>query len=172
MRIIATLLAAFFVLAHASAAERKGEIARAIANANSISLLSLEPGENGSLDSEGVCAGYCYFGWPALGQTAVSHSAARSLRKALSAWVSAPEPEAVALCFNPRHGVRLQADGHTYDFVVCFECEQAQVFKDSAPDPIATLNYNGNQAAWDALLSSAKVPLAAPAESDGNAIAN
>ena len=170
MRIIATVLAASLVLAaaHASVADRKGEIAQAIAHAKSISLLSLEPGENGSRDSEGKCAGYCYFGWPVLGQTVVSPSAASSVRKALSAWVSAPEPEAVALCFEPRHGVRLHADGHTYDFVVCFECEQTQVFKDSSPDPIATLSYAGSQAAWDALLSSAKVPLATPAESDGS----
>jgi hypothetical protein len=164
------ILGTTFLLAiatHASAAKNEIEIAQAIAHANSAILISLEPGENGSWDSEGECAGHCYFGWPVLGQTDAEPIVGNSIRKELSAWVAAPEPDAVALCFNPRHGVRVQADGHTYDFLVCFECEQAQVFKDSNPDPIATLYYSGSQSDWDALLSAAKVPLAAPVESDG-----
>jgi len=164
--ILATLLIAFTT--EALAAAGKGEIAQAIASAKTVALLSLEPGEAGSRDSDGECAGYCYFGWPVLGQTTASPAAAKSIRKALSAWAAAPAPNAVAMCFNPRHGVRVQANGHTYDFVVCFECEQTQVFKDSASDPIATFYYKGRQADWDTMLSAANVPLATPADSDGS----
>ena len=164
---VTALIALLAIVATDSiAGERKTEIAQAVAHATTISLLSLEPGENGIRDSEGECAGDCYFGWPVLGQAMVSPDAASSVRKALSAWVDAPEPDAVALCFNPRHGVRLQADGHTYDFVVCFECAQTQVFGDSDPEPIGTLFYAGNQATWDILLSAAGVPLAAQEDSD------
>lgn len=28
----------------------------------------------------------------------------------------------LALCFEPRHGLRIVADGRTHDFVVCYEC--------------------------------------------------
>jgi hypothetical protein len=170
MKTIAVILAAilFAIATQASAAEGKDEIAHAVSNAKSVAILSLEPGQNGSRDLDGACAGYCYFGWPVLGQAAASSGSAKTILRDLSAWAAAPEPDAVAACFNPRHGVRVLANGHTYDFVVCFECAQAQVFKDSAAHPIAHFYYNASQESWDKLLSSAGVPLAAPAESDGS----
>ena len=146
------------------AAADEGELARALANPESVTLLSLEPGPDGARDSEGACAGSCYFGWPVLGQVAPSSAAAKFLRADLSAWVAAPEPEAIAMCFNPRHGVRVVANGHTYDFVVCFECARTEVFKDSAAEPIAYLYYGADQGAWDAILSSARIPLASSAD--------
>ena len=161
--------ALIFVFAfQAWGANPKTEIALALAGAKSVSLLSLEPGESGSRDSDGACAGYCYFGWPVLGQTVTSPTVSASIRKDLSAWLAAPAPEAVALCFNPRHGIRVVANGHIYDFVVCFQCSQAEVFKDSAAEPIAHLFYYGSSKKWDLLLSSAHVPLASPAVTDGS----
>jgi len=147
-----------------SHADEKQDITQAIGNASSFVLYSLEPGENGARDSEGSCSGLCYFGWPVLGQLNVSEISAKSLHLDLTAWVSAPKPEALEMCFNPRHGIRMYANGHTYDFVVCFECKQAKVFKDSSEEPIANLYYNGSQRSWDKLLESGKVPLAAAAD--------
>jgi hypothetical protein len=78
----------------------------------------------------------------------------------LASWLAAPEPEAVAMCFNPRHAVRVLTPKHTYDFIVCFECGHAEVYVDSSTTPAADLFRSSDQDAWDALLSSAKVKLA------------
>jgi hypothetical protein len=34
-----------------------------------------------------------------------------------------------ALCFNPRHGVRVVSGKQTLDFLICFECYRVQVFE-------------------------------------------
>jgi hypothetical protein len=162
MRLFSLLLLMFFASASAQThTDEKQEIIQAINNASNVVLYSLEPGENGARDSKGSCSGLCYFGWPVLGQMGVSDISAKSLRNDLTAWAATPKPEALEMCFNPRHGIRINADGHTYDFVVCFECKQAKVFKDSSEEPIANLYYNGSQRSWDKLLSSGKVPVAA-----------
>ena len=31
-------------------------------------------------------------------------------------------------CFNPRHGVRARKNGETVEFLICFECEQIEVY--------------------------------------------
>ena len=150
--------------AHSESGGVKDEVARAVADASSVTIFSLEPAAR---ETGKDCTGLCYFGWPVLGQTSVTRATAKTIRNDLSVWVAAPEPKAIQLCFNPRHGVRLIANGHTYDFVVCFECAQAEVFKDSAAEPLAHFYYNANQKGWDVVLSAAHVPLAAPAEADG-----
>lgn len=168
MKAVAGVIAATSIAVGASAAAKTNdELVRAVDHATSIALISLEPGENESRDAAGRCAGYCYFGWSALGQTVAAPAAAASIRKALTAWIVAPEPAAVPLCFNPRHGVRVQSGGHVYDFVVCFECSQAQVFKDSAPGLVATIYPAGGPDDWDALLSAAGIPLAVRDKPDG-----
>ena len=168
MRLIVLVLTAVLMVAAApaTAAGRKDEISQALANTPSITLFSLQPGQQGKRDAGGTCTGDCYFGWPILGKTVVSTAAAESIRRDLVAWVAAPEPEAVAMCSNPRHGVRVLANGHAYDFVVCFECGQAQVFKDSAIEPIAFLFHDTNQAPWDQVLASVNIPLAIPEDLD------
>ena len=166
--LVAILITALLVAAApARSADRKHEIANAIANASSITMFSLEPGEKGRRDSRGACIGHCYFGWPVLGQTLLNAKQSKATRKDLAAWLAVPEPEAIMMCFDPRHGVRIVAGQHTYDFVVCFECAQAQVFRDSAAEPIAYLYRGTSQKGWDALLNSAGVALASPGARDG-----
>jgi hypothetical protein len=168
MRLFSLLLYTFLVAAPTqSHADEKQELTKAISNASSVVLYSLEPGEKGARDSDGSCNGLCYFGWPVLGQINVPDISGKPFRNDLTAWVTAPKPEAVEMCFNPRHGIRIYADGHTYDFVVCFDCKQAKVFKDSAEEPFAYLFYNGSQRNWDKLLESGKVPLAGSADESG-----
>ena len=36
---------------------------------------------------------------------------------------------AVALCFNPRHGIRVRQGDSVLDLVICFECLQVEVFE-------------------------------------------
>jgi hypothetical protein len=35
-----------------------------------------------------------------------------------------------ALCFIPRHGVSVKSGKETWDFVICFQCEQMRVYRD------------------------------------------
>ncbi len=169
MHIISKLIGSFFLLISFTAfsEESKVEISQAIANSSSISILSLEPGEKGTRNADGECTGYCYFGVSVLGQSNLTSSASNAIRKDLASWVANPMPESIELCFNPRHGVRVISNGHTYDFVVCFECSQTSVYKDSAEEPIAFLYYKGSQDDWDKILSSANIPLAAKVIEDG-----
>jgi hypothetical protein len=132
------------------------------ADLNHVVLYSLEPGEKGLRDAHGACVGNCYFGVPALGQAQLKLESSRAVLGDLATWITAPEPTAVAACFNPRHGVHLVANGHAYDFVVCFECGGAEVFKDGAERPFAWLYRGGSPKAWNALLQGAHVPLAEP----------
>lgn len=34
----------------------------------------------------------------------------------------------MALCFNPRHGMRLMSGKQTLDFLICFECNRVRIF--------------------------------------------
>jgi len=155
--LLSSLLLAFST--GCSATADKTEIAGALAVADSVTLLSLESGPEGVQDSDGACVGVCYHGWPVLGQITLPNPVAQSLRADIAEWVAAPEPDSIAMCFFPRHGVRVEANGHTYDFVVCFECGQTQVFKDSSTHPVAYLFYGADPKRWDSILSSAKIPL-------------
>jgi hypothetical protein len=35
-----------------------------------------------------------------------------------------------AMCFDPRHGLRVRTDAHTLDLVICFECLQIHAYGD------------------------------------------
>lgn len=34
-----------------------------------------------------------------------------------------------ALCFEPRHGVRVSLENRTLDFVICFACNRVKIFE-------------------------------------------
>lgn len=37
---------------------------------------------------------------------------------------------AYTMCFNPRHGLRLESDNEAKDFQICFECSHLYIFND------------------------------------------
>jgi hypothetical protein len=100
-----------------------------------------------------------FHGFRVLGQTVVSDEGTRrelnrALRKGAES-IFANRPR----CFNPRHGIRVTRAGRTTDFLICFECEQVEVWSgdqlvadwmtDSSPQPM-----------FDQVLQHAGVPLA------------
>jgi hypothetical protein len=95
--------------------------ATAMRNADSFELLSLDP-ERGRDDAD-------FHRFKVLGRTMVTDPATRKrLYSALQSgarW-NLPFP---AMCFNPRHGIRVTAGGRTVDLVICFECSQVQVWQ-------------------------------------------
>jgi hypothetical protein len=133
------------------------ELINAVASAKKIILFSLEPGDSGQRDPDtGACLGHCYFGWPVLGQVKISPRS--KLLGQMSAWVKTPEPNEQALCFDPRHGLRIITEESTIDFVVCFECEGIEVYVDSKLIALSPKPSNV-QRDWDRILKKAGVKL-------------
>lgn len=79
-----------------------------------------------------------------------------------AAAVAGEKMEGVALCFNPRHGLRVAVNGHTYDFVLCYECSRLNIYEDD--QQIAAMNAVGAPKVLNDLLSAAKVPISGPSE--------
>lgn len=63
----------------------------------------------------------------------------------------------LAMCFNPRHGVRVVKGEEVYDFVVCFECGRVDIYCDRVR--IATVTLEGVPRPFDAILQRAQAPL-------------
>ncbi|MEZ5553818.1 MAG: hypothetical protein R3E82_23280 [Pseudomonadales bacterium] len=46
----------------------------------------------------------------------------------------------ISLCFIPRHAVTIKAAGSTFDFLICYECSNIRVMKDSHEIYFGTIN--------------------------------
>jgi hypothetical protein len=51
--------------------------------------------------------------------------ACRAFRWAIFEWYGSAE------CFDARHGLRVTSNGHTYDFLLCYECGRLEVYRDN-----------------------------------------
>jgi hypothetical protein len=63
----------------------------------------------------------------------------------------------VAACFDPRHAIRIQANGHTYDFLLCYSCHQVEVYRDE--ELLGGAGAAGSPKVLNDLLASLQVPL-------------
>lgn len=129
------------------------ELQTALREANSLQLHSLDPTPT-SRDRKGP-----FQGWQDLGSTDVSATAVRT--QLLDAFDNgiADSDGSVAMCFNPRHGLRAIYDGKTYDVVICFECLQGIWFVDDVEMP-GFLLTGTPQTVFDTILTDASIPLA------------
>lgn len=65
-----------------------------------------------------------FHGWKILGSTQITDVTTReNLLQSLEASIAA-NPGMAALCFAPRHGIRVKYKEQQHDFVICFECYQ------------------------------------------------
>jgi hypothetical protein len=60
-------------------------------------------------------------------------------------------------CFEPRHALHIESGGHAYDFLISYECQQLEVFRDDVG--VASIGAGGTPAALNRLLKAAKVPI-------------
>ena len=88
--------------------------------AESIELLSIDPGERTSDPGSG------FHGWKVLGRTTPSDDGGR---KAIVAAIKRGIREAddAAGCFEPRHGLRATKGDKAIDLVICFSCRWIEV---------------------------------------------
>ncbi len=126
---------------------------RALATADRYELLSIEP-ERADPPSAGD-----FHRHRVLGRTPVADPAVRRrLEAALRAGV-APVYTSRPKCFSPRLGIRVvAADGRATDFVICFGCQQAQVWEGDRLVADWTTDRTP-KAAFDQVLQTAGVPL-------------
>jgi hypothetical protein len=117
-------------------------------------LLSLEP------MARDVDDGDRFHNWKILGKAVIDDEGRETLVAALKKGVAEGGP--VASCFEPRHGIHVEHQGHTYDFVICFKCLWGEAYVDGAAVNGALPLSRSPQPTFDNALRSAGVPLPTP----------
>jgi hypothetical protein len=65
-----------------------------------------------------------------------------------------------AMCFEPRHAIRVLHAGKSYLIVICFECNWAKIYIDDQPEEKGFGTTNSPETAFDEVLRTARIPLA------------
>jgi hypothetical protein len=130
--------------------EFPAEVAHLLRSADKATLYSLEPWEEPA-PTEATLHGFKIIGQMDLDRGLKKTVIAR-FKKAIS---SRTEP--IALCFDPRHALRVTSGAESYDLLLCYACGQLEIF--SADRLIADLSAHGTAKKLDAILSAAHVPL-------------
>jgi hypothetical protein len=92
-----------------------------------------------------------------IGKTTVAN---RDMQKKLTAALvlDAKETNGQMGCFSPRHGIRVTHGSEITDYVICFECGQVQVWRDTQEISHFTI-YNAAKPAFDDVLIKDNQPL-------------
>ncbi len=160
MKIFATLLLGAFLGSPATAgADRPNNLPvaadQALASADSVVLYSLEPWtENPEADRN--WKGAKFHGYNCLGQLRLTGQQAQTaiaeFKKAI------PKEEGpMAMCFDPHHALRVVSGHHTYDFLLCFQCAQMEVYEDNKE--IADLSASGSPDVLNGIFKKAGIPI-------------
>jgi hypothetical protein len=95
-------------------------------------------------------------GFKILGQTTLDSAqvrlAAGAFRKAAEDW-----DKVSANCFDPRHALMINFQGHMYDFLLCYQCHSMEVFKDDKS--FTSIGVTGSPKILNDLLTAAHLPL-------------
>jgi len=91
-------------------------------------LLALDPVPKGDDASKTTTTGEDFHGYRVLGRAQLDKDERERLIGAARGAVDDNEGRAMK-CFNPRHGLRVVAQGDTVDLVICFECLQMKVYQ-------------------------------------------
>jgi hypothetical protein len=135
------------------------EFRKAVDKAEALDLYSLDP------NTPAEKGGAPFHGWKVLGKTAVKKETLAILVTALKNGADEANQAASAGCFRPRHGIRVQLDGKSYDFVICFECVAVMLYKDKEEKSTLGFHVTSTPAAvFNTILRDANVKL--PAQPD------
>jgi hypothetical protein len=152
----APLAFVFLVTATLSVASRSKNTlppaaARALSAPSETIIYSLEP--TGEIDASEPRLQH----WKILGQTALDQkqttTAINAFKSAISGWDGI-----TAMCFNPRQAIRVVANSHTYDFLLCYECHQLYVYEDDKL--LRAIGAAGSSEVLDGLLTAQGIALA------------
>ena len=126
--------------------------AKALSAPTSVVLYSLDPavGPDGS--------GPKLHTFKILGKATLDGKQTATALKAFNAAVSSGDASFFYNCFDPRQALRIVADNHTYDFLLCYKCHRLYVYE--GEKVIETLGAGGSPEALKALLKDLRLPLA------------
>lgn len=136
------------------------DLDQALDLADSFILFSIDPRRPASLEAARENSVSVFHGYKILGQTEVSDPAARRvLNQALRRSVHENAADLHAMCFNPRHAIRLTHSSRRYDVLMCFECLAAIVWSDG--EQTGRFGPSGSaQASFDEALRRDHIPFA------------
>jgi hypothetical protein len=151
-RTLCVAVAAALVLAAGAvrADDKLPDAARmALEKADQIDVLSLDP--EGAEKTNGA-----FHEYKVLSKATVKDAdALKDIATAVEKGVADGGP--IAKCFEPRHGLHVVAKDKTYDFLICYQCSQIQVFTGSA-EPVTVATSSASKATLDKALKSGEAP--------------
>jgi hypothetical protein len=131
------------------------EAAKVLKHPSNAVMYSLEPWSPRDGDDFvaplGRLHGYVILGHASL-DAHESDSGAKAIERAIQDYDGT-----IAACFDPRHALRIVANNHVYDFLICYACHQLEVYRDD--ERIASLGAIGSTRALNSLLVQHLVPL-------------
>lgn len=151
-------LAAFGLLVGCGGSDpfQNSEINAVVANATEVTIYALHPHTQAEGKGDEQPAEKSFHSYPILGSASLKaddiQTATTALRQGLS------EADRSSDCFWPRHGLRFEHAGRTYDFVICFECHHVYVYRDGERLE-SLLTDEAPQQTFDDILSKHKVAL-------------
>ena len=121
----------------------------ALEKADQIDVLSLDP-QGGETSKD------AFHEYKVLARTTVKDADARKdIAAAVEKGVAEGGP--IAKCFEPRHGLHVVSKDKTYDFLICYQCSQIEIFMGSGePETVAT--SGASKATLDKTLKNAEAP--------------
>jgi hypothetical protein len=130
------------------------EFSKALEKAAALELYSLDPAARVAKPDAG------FHGWSVLGKTQVKKEPLAKLVAALKQGAAEADQRVSAGCFRPRHGIRVQLDGKSYDFVICFECVVVMLYMDREAKSNAGFHVSRTPAkVFNTVLKDAKIKL-------------
>jgi hypothetical protein len=70
------------------------------------------------------------YGYQVIGRATIDDiELRREITRLVESGMSAEDID-VDACFNPRHGIRADLDGHTIEVVICYQCRSLQIYED------------------------------------------
>ncbi len=161
--IVASIIGSQPVFAQLSDAERAKQVLQArqtwlsglrttLEHAEIFTLFSLEPEGDPRKKSKAEFKGY-----PQLGKTDVPAGSDRTNLIAVL-YDGIANGNAIAECFNPRHGIRATQGSNTVELLICFECGQVYTFSNRGTNEMYATS-DKPAVAFNAYLKRAKVAL-------------
>lgn len=111
------------------------DAAQALRESRSAVLYSLEPASPRESPSTAL------YRFQILGKTHINGVAYKAAAEEVEAAVSRSN-DGIALCFDPRHALRVTSRGHRFEFLLCYACHQMAIYRDGKE--IATLGIAGS----------------------------
>jgi len=146
------LLVAVVIPVQAAPDELPEDAAKAVHAPTNIVLYSLEPWELPTAKDK------TFHGVKVLGQITLENRQARTAITAFETAIAQGHGYTGAHCFDPRHAIRVTANGQAFDFLLCYACGHLSVIHNDKE--IARVGAAGSPDGLNAILTAANIPLA------------